>query len=41
VHLGVDLGNVTTKSTLADALRIALAKCDLAVTALRPVLAGG
>ncbi len=31
VHLGVDLGNVTTKSTLADALRIALAKCDLAV----------
>jgi rsbT co-antagonist protein RsbR len=40
VHLGVDLGNVTTKSTLADALRIALAKCDLAVTALRPALAG-
>jgi rsbT co-antagonist protein RsbR len=41
VHLGVDLGNVTTKSTLADALRIALAKCDLAVTPLRPALAGG
>jgi len=40
VHLGVDLGNVTTKSTLADALRIALAKCDLAVTALRPAVAG-
>jgi rsbT co-antagonist protein RsbR len=32
VHLGVDLTNVTTKSTLADALRVALAKCDLAVT---------
>ena len=40
VHLGVDLGNVTTKSTLADALRIALSKCDLAVMPLRPVLAG-
>jgi rsbT co-antagonist protein RsbR len=40
VHLGVDLGNVTTKSTLADALRIALSKCDLAVTALRPAIAG-
>jgi rsbT co-antagonist protein RsbR len=32
VHLGVDLGEVITKSTLADALRIALAKCDLMVT---------
>jgi rsbT co-antagonist protein RsbR len=32
VHLGVDLGEVITKSTLADALRIALAKCDLKVT---------
>ena len=41
VHLGVDLGNVTTKSTLADALRIALSKCDLAVMPLRPALAGG
>jgi rsbT co-antagonist protein RsbR len=40
VHLGVDLGNVTTKSTLADALRIALARCDLAVGALRPAPAG-
>ena len=36
VHLGVDLGNVTTKSTLADALRIALAKSGLAVTAAGP-----
>jgi len=32
VHLGVDLGEMITKSTLADALRIALAKCDLMVT---------
>jgi rsbT co-antagonist protein RsbR len=40
VHLGVDLGNVSTKSTLADALRIALAKCELAVTPLRTVRAG-
>jgi rsbT co-antagonist protein RsbR len=40
VHLGVDLGNVTTKSTLADALRIALSKCDLAVMPLRPALGG-
>ncbi len=40
VHLGVDLGNVTTKSTLADALRIALGKRDLAVHALRPPVPG-
>jgi rsbT co-antagonist protein RsbR len=33
VHLGVDLGDVVTKATLADALRIALAKRDLTVTA--------
>ena len=33
VHLGVDLGDVVTKSTLADALRVALAKRELAVTA--------
>jgi len=32
VHLGVDLGDVITKATLADALRIALAKRDLSVT---------
>jgi rsbT co-antagonist protein RsbR len=31
VHLGVDLGNVATKATLADALRLALLKCDLAI----------
>jgi len=26
VHLGVDLGNVVTKATLADAFQLALAK---------------
>jgi len=31
VHLGVDLGDVATKSTVADALRIALAKRGLAI----------
>ncbi|MES2978338.1 MAG: STAS domain-containing protein [Pseudomonadota bacterium] len=31
VHLGVDLGDVTTKSSLADALQVALRKCGLAV----------
>ena len=31
VHLGVDLGDVVTKSTLADALKVALAKCCLVV----------
>lgn len=33
VHLGVDLGDVITKATLADALRVALAKRELTVTA--------
>jgi rsbT co-antagonist protein RsbR len=33
VHLGVDLGDVKTKSTLADALRIALSKRGLAIGA--------
>ncbi len=33
VHLGVDLGDVITKATLADALRIALSKRELTVTA--------
>jgi rsbT co-antagonist protein RsbR len=32
VHLGVDLGSVTTKATLADAFRIALERQGLAVT---------
>src|SRR5262245_61875500 len=31
VHLGVDLGDVVTKATLADAFRHALARLDLAV----------
>jgi rsbT co-antagonist protein RsbR len=31
VHLGVDLGDVATKSTVADALRIALAKRGLSI----------
>ena len=32
VHLGVDLGNVITKATLADAFAIALAKAGMSVT---------
>ncbi|HET9250909.1 MAG TPA: STAS domain-containing protein [Candidatus Eisenbacteria bacterium] len=32
VHLGVDLGDVTTKSTLADAFAVALHKSGMAVT---------
>jgi rsbT co-antagonist protein RsbR len=32
VHLGVDLGNVVTKATLADALILALARVGAAVT---------
>ena len=32
VHLGVDLNSVTTKATLADAIRIALKRVGLAVT---------
>jgi rsbT co-antagonist protein RsbR len=31
VHLGVELGDVTTKATLADAFAIALKRCGLAV----------
>jgi rsbT co-antagonist protein RsbR len=34
VHLGVDLGDVVTKATLADALRVAFARCELTVTPL-------
>jgi rsbT co-antagonist protein RsbR len=33
VHLGVDLGDVATKSTVADALRIALARRGLSIAA--------
>jgi rsbT co-antagonist protein RsbR len=32
IHLGVDLGGVLTKATLADALQLALRKKNLAVT---------
>jgi len=32
IHLGVDLGGVTTKATLADAFQIAMRKLGLAVT---------
>jgi len=34
VHLGVDLGDVVTKASLADALKIALARTGFAVTRL-------
>jgi rsbT co-antagonist protein RsbR len=37
VHLGVELGDVTTKSNLADALRVALKKSHLAIVNLAPV----
>ena len=36
VHLGVDLGNVVTKATLADAFSIALRRLGLAVTKAAP-----
>jgi rsbT co-antagonist protein RsbR len=36
VHLGVDLGNVATKATLADALILALARVGAAVTRTAP-----
>ena len=42
VHLGVDLGDVTTKSSLADALRVALKKSHLAIVKLvAPAGVGG
>jgi rsbT co-antagonist protein RsbR len=34
VHLGVDLGDVATKSTLADALRVALSRRGLSIGAM-------
>ena len=36
VHLGVDLTDVITKATLADALDVALTKLDLAITRITP-----
>jgi rsbT co-antagonist protein RsbR len=32
VHLGVDLGSVVTKASLADAFRVALHRSNLTVT---------
>jgi rsbT co-antagonist protein RsbR len=40
VHLGVELGDVTTKSSLADALRVALRKCSLTIAKLDHSAAG-
>ena len=37
VHLGVDLGDVTTKATLADAFRVALSRTGRRVTTVPPV----
>ena len=39
VHLGVDLGDVTTKASLADAFALALEKTGRAVTHIKPVRA--
>jgi rsbT co-antagonist protein RsbR len=41
VHLGVDLGDVVTKATLAEALKIALRRVGLTVGKLGSVKAGG
>jgi rsbT co-antagonist protein RsbR len=40
VHLGVDLGDVVTKATLAEALKIALRRVNLSVTKLGAVKSG-
>jgi rsbT co-antagonist protein RsbR len=36
IHLGVDLSNVTTKATLADAFAVALRRSGLRVTKAEP-----
>ena len=36
VHLGVELGDVTTKTSLADALKVALRKSNLSIVKLAP-----
>ncbi len=41
VHLGVELGDVTTKSTLADALRVALRRTGFAVSKMASPVTGG
>ena len=40
VHLGVELGDVTTKSSLADALRVALRKSNLTIVKLDHAVVG-
>jgi rsbT co-antagonist protein RsbR len=40
VHLGVDLGDVTTKATLADAFRVALQRTGASLGAPRPARPG-
>ena len=39
VHLGVDLGNVVTKATLADAFKAALTRSSMTVVRLKPGVA--
>ena len=39
VHLGVDLGDVVTKATLADAFKLALSRVGLGVGRIRPMSA--
>jgi rsbT co-antagonist protein RsbR len=39
VHLGVDLGDVVTKATLADAFALALKRSGFAVTKVAPASA--
>ena len=36
VHLGVDLGDVTTKASLADAFALALERTGRTVTRIKP-----
>src|SRR4030095_3186679 len=40
VHLGVDLGDVTTKASLADAFRVALQRTGSSLGAARPARPG-
>jgi len=40
VHLGVDLGDVVTKATLADAFALALKRNGLTVTKVAAVSSG-
>jgi rsbT co-antagonist protein RsbR len=41
VHLGVNLGDISTKATLADAFQVALRRSNLAVVKIAPRKAGG